>query len=110
MSSWSQFDPGWPGATSDSGSSDPGIDVVTINVPPAAQTRSVDELSARLKASGGMLIVDANSSDYIVAVNNGLRFSVTRQADGRFRITQSSAYLYAFIGVALIGALLLVRR
>ena len=103
--SWSQFNPGWPDTTPDTNG-----DVVVINAPQAAQVRSTDELSARLKASGGVLVVDPNSSDYIVAVNNGLRFSVIRQADGRYRIAQSSAYVFAIAGIALIGLLVLTRR
>ena len=96
-------------ADSAASAGDNGSDVITTDVS-GARTRSTAELTARIKQAGGALVVDANSSDYIVAANNGLRFSVTRQADGRYQITASNAYLYAIIGAGLIGILLIARK
>src|SRR5690348_8634767 len=89
-------------------SSSDDVDVITTTTT-AARTRNVSELSAKIKAAGGALVTDANSSDYIVAVNNGLRYSVTRLANGQYRITESSNYLL-LIGLAALAAVLLLSR
>lgn len=86
-----------------------GDDVITTTSE-APRTRNVQDLSAQIKAAGGALIVNANDSRYIVATNNGLRYSVTRLADGRFRIVESNAYLYAIGAAAVLAAILVFRQ
>jgi hypothetical protein len=81
-------------------------DVITTTTT-GADTRNVSELQARIKASGGKLTAAANSSDYIVAVNNRLRFSVTRDASGQFVITESQSYLW-LIGLAVVGGIVIL--
>lgn len=93
-----------PLQTDDSGDGD-----VISTTTTGARTRNAGELAARIKAAGGALVVDINSSDYIVAANNGLRFSLIRQADGSYRVLNSNAYLLAIAGIALIGLLVLRR-
>lgn len=85
-----------------------GEDVVSVTTV-AARTRNTGELNAKIKAAGGVLVTDINSSDYIVAVNNGLRFTVTALPDGRYQITESSNWLL-LLGAVLIGGLVLFRR
>src|SRR5258705_10246998 len=46
----------------------------------AKDARNVQELQSRIKAAGGVLTTSGESSDYLVAVNNKLKFSVTRNA------------------------------
>lgn len=76
----------------------------------AASVRTVAELQARIKAAGGKLVVNANSSDYLVAVNNGLRFGVVKQADGSYVITDSSQFIL-YLGIAIaVGAVILLSR
>lgn len=87
----------------------PYIDRVVINAPKGADVRNVQELQGRLKAAGGALIVGPNSSDYIVAINNNGKFSVTRQPDGRFLIRESSTFSF-LIGAAVVVSLLLISR
>lgn len=75
----------------------------------APRTRTANELGARIKAAGGALMVNATDSDFIVATNNRLQFSVTPLPDGRYRITDNT-YRNLMIGALLIGAVLLLRR
>lgn len=85
------------------------IDVISTTST-AARARNTSELSASIKAAGGALTVNPNDSAYIVAVNNSLRFTVTRLANGQYRITESSN-LWLVLGVAgLIGLVFLSRR
>jgi len=90
------------------GSSD-GIDIITTTST-APRTRSAGELSVRVKQAGGALTVNASDSDYIVAVNNGLRFSVTLLANGQYRITESNNWLFLIGVVGLVGVILLSRK
>lgn len=90
-----------------------GSETVPGNVPgetTAADVRNVAELQARIKAAGGALRTNPNSSDYLVAVNNQLRFSVARQADGSFLITEFSWYWLAIWAAALIGLAVIAKR
>lgn len=87
----------------------PLIDRVVINAPKGADVRNVQELQGRLRAAGGSLIVGPNSSDYIVAINNNAKFSITRQANGQFLIRESQMFT-VLIGAAVIMGLLLVSR
>jgi len=84
-------------------------DVITTTTE-APRTRNTQDLSAQIKAAGGALTVSPNDSRYIVAVNNGLRYSVIRLPDGQYRITESSGYLYLIGGAALLGIVLLMRN
>ncbi len=102
------FDPPNPFAAPGASTND-SVDVVTIATI-AARTRNASELSAKIKASGGALVTDINSSDYIVAVNNGLRYSVTKLSNGQYRITESMNWLL-LLGVAgIVSVALLSRR
>lgn len=92
--------------SNDGGTDD--IEVITATTT-AASSRNVQEVQARIAAAGGALIVGPNSSDYIVAVNNRLKFSVTRRADGQFEIKDSSNY-WLVIGVAVIAGAVLISR
>jgi len=85
------------------------LDIITTTTT-GARTRNASELSAQIKAAGGTLTVNANDSNYIVAVNNGLRFTVTRLENGQYQIMESmNTYLLA--GVALlVGIAILSRR
>lgn len=83
-------------------------DVITTTVS-APRTRNAEELSARIKAANGALVVSANDSDYIVASNNRLWFSITPQSDGRILI-QESQVLYWLIGAGILAVVLLLRR
>ena len=75
----------------------------------AADTRNVQELQARIKKANGVVVAGPNSSDYIVAVNNTLRFSVTRRADGAFEIRESQ-YFWLLVGAGLIVGVLLITK
>lgn len=86
------------------------IDRVVINAVPGAKSRTIDELSRSVKAAGGVLTVQPNSSAYIVAVNNGLRFSVVQAGQGNFEIRENQTYLYLIGAAVLAGVLLLSRR
>lgn len=76
---------------------------ITTNVL-GAQSRNASELEARIKAAGGALVVTPDSSEYIVAANNPLRFTVTKLLNGQFRITANSYLIYALV----LGGLLAV--
>ena len=85
------------------------IDVITTTST-APRTRTAEELTARIKAANGALVVSANDSDLIVALNNSLRFSVTQLPDGRYRIAESLT-IWLLLGAAgLFGFILLSRR
>jgi len=86
-------------------------DAVIVTDITKSRTRTAAELSSLIKVHGGGLVVpDAYDSNYIVAVNNGLRFSITRLANGQFRITESMNWLL-LLGVAgIVGVVLLSRR
>lgn len=86
-----------------------GVDVITTTTT-AARTRNAGELSAKIKAAGGALVTDVNSSDYIVAVNNSLRYSITRLANGQYRVTESSSYYLLIGGLILIGAMVFLKQ
>lgn len=84
-------------------------DVITT-ITTGARTRNAAELSTQIQAAGGALTVNANDSNYIVAVNNGLRFSVTKLENEQYRVTESfnSILLIALAGI--VGIVLLSRR
>lgn len=87
------------------------IDVITTDVnAPAARTTA--ELSARLKAAGGTLIVGPQSSDFIVATNNRLQFSVEPDATrpGMYRITPSYLLWYLVGGGVAFALIVLARQ
>lgn len=84
------------------------LDTVTTNTD-LLSSRNVAQLQAKIKQAGGTLVVNANSSEYIVAVNNGLRFSVTKLANGQYAITDSSQYLVLIVAAAAIAAILLLK-
>lgn len=75
-----------------------------------ATIRNVNDLKARIKAAGGMLSANSTSSYYLVAVNNPLKFSVTRNAAGQFEIRESQNFYYLIGAAVLIGALLLAKK
>lgn len=75
-----------------------------------ARTRTVAELEAAIRQAGGRLIVNPNDSNYIVAVNNGLRFSVTRLANGQYAVTQSDFLTLLLLGLLGVGALIIISR
>lgn len=70
------------------------------------RTRTAAELTAALKAAGGTLVVNANSSELIVAVNNRMSFQIEQDPSDptKFRISPSNVTLYLLGG----GALLLL--
>ncbi len=74
----------------------------------AASVRNVTELQARIKAVGGALVVGPNTTDYLVAINNSLRFSVTRNAAGQFVIRESNNYQFVILAAVGIGLLMLL--
>lgn len=94
------------------GTEDDLYEVITINGEPGAQTRNVEELSDRIERAGGMVVVGPQSSDFIVAVNNRLRFNVEPDpsSPGRYRITQSYGYLLGIGAAVVVLALLLLRK
>ena len=75
----------------------------------AADTRNVQELQARIRQAGGVLKANANSSDYIVAINNRLKFSVVRVGD-QFEIRESNNFYYLVGAAVLVGVLVLAKR
>lgn len=88
---------------------DEAPDVITTTVE-APRTRNIQDLSAQIKAAGGALVVNANDSRYIVAINNGLRYSVTRLSDGRYRITASSMFPLLIGGAVVLAVALIASR
>jgi len=85
-------------------------DTVVIDAAPGATSRNVNELSASIKKAGGALVVYPNSSAYLVAINNGLRYSVTAVGNGQYRITEASNTLFLVAIAAVIGLVVLSRR
>lgn len=98
------------GGSGSSGTNTPpdsaGSDDVITTTTTAARTISSAELLARIKAAGGKLDVDRNSSDYIVAADNPLRFSTIQLANGQYRITGNYNLYYLAGGSALLLLLL----
>lgn len=88
---------------------DEGVDVISISTE-APRTRNTQDLTAQIKAAGGVLTVNPNDSRYIVAVNNTLRYSVTALGNGKYQITESSTYLYLIGGLAILAIVLFVRQ
>lgn len=86
-----------------------GDPVITVDAAPGATSRNTAELNASIKKAGGALAVYPNSSAYIVAVNNGLHYSVTKLSDGTYRITESQMPLYLIVGAVILGVVLLSR-
>lgn len=84
------------------------IDVITTTST-APRTRTAGELAARIKAGNGALVINASDSDFIVATNNSLQFSVTQLPDGRYRVVDNT-YRNLAIGALLIGIVILSRR
>ena len=76
----------------------------------AADARNVQELQTRIRAGGGVLTANPNSSDYIVAINNRLKFSVTRNQAGQYEIRESQNYYYLIGAAVLVGVLLLSKK
>jgi len=114
--SWSSFfSPGSaapaPEPASSNNSNDNGsADDVVRTTATAATTRNVNELQAQIQRSGGVLTVGPNSSEYLVAVNNRLRFTVTRTASGQFEIQETSYMPWLIGGAAVLAAVLLTRK
>lgn len=101
--------PGFDTITSDD------VDVLRINAQLAPSVRDAESLAAKIKNAKGKLTVNANSSDLIVALNNRLRFSITRNAVGDYEITDrlgvgSSALLLIVGGISLVLILLASSR
>jgi hypothetical protein len=90
---------------------DPVIDLNEIEVVNASapRTATAAELTARIKAAGGALTVKAYSSEWLVAINDSLRFSVERLQSGDYKITSRPLETYALIGGALLLLVLLTR-
>lgn len=84
------------------------VDVITTTST-APRTRTAEELAARIKAGNGALVINASDSDFIVATNNSLRFSVTRLSDGRYRVIDNT-YRNLVIGVALLIGVVFLSR
>jgi hypothetical protein len=76
----------------------------------AADARNVQELQRRIQSVGGALTANPNSTDYIVAVNNRLKFSVTQLANGQFVIRESSNFALLIGLAAIAGVVVLSRR
>lgn len=80
----------------------------------AVNSRNAGELGTRIKAASGKLTVAANSSDLIVALNNTLRFSVTRNAAGNYeitdRFTSGNLTLAALVAGAIVLTVVLSRQ
>ncbi len=89
--------------------SDDNADVITTATT-AADVRNAQELQRRIKAGGGVVVANPNSSDYIVAVNNRLKFSVTRNAGGQFEIRESQNFIYLIAAAVIVGALVLLKK
>lgn len=54
----------------------------------AARSRNAQELAYRVeRANNKTLVVGPQSSELIIALNNTLRFSATKRADGNYEIT-----------------------
>ena len=105
---WAQH--GLAALSNDSGDgSDGEIDVISTSTE-APRTRNVQDLGAQIQAAGGALVVGPNDSRYIVAVNNGLRYSVTQVANGQYRITESNMYLYLITGLIVVGVVVVMNR
>lgn len=85
-------------------------DTTIVTTTTAADTRNAQELQSRIKANGGVVRANANSSDYIVAVNNRLKFSVTRAADGSFEIRESSYFWLVVGATALVGLAVIAKK
>lgn len=77
----------------------------------APRTRNAEELSARIRNAGGALAVNASDSDYLVAINNSLRFSITQTTSGQMVIRESQTLWWVLgFGIALAALLLLRSR
>lgn len=76
----------------------------------AADTRNAQELQQRIKAQGGAIRTDANSSDYIVAANNRLKFSITPVANGKFLIRESNYFWLVVGAAALVGLAVIAKK
>lgn len=77
----------------------------------APRVRSADELGAAIAAAKGKLTVSANSSNLIVALNNSLRFSVTRTVSGDYEITdRGDVVLLVGLGAAALLLVLIASR
>ena len=104
--SWADFKPGFPGDyVADTNGSDIDVAVISTEAP---RTRNVQDLGAQIKAAGGAVVVGPNDSRYIVAINNRLRYSVTRLANGQYRITENNLVGYGLAGLLIIGAIVLL--
>jgi hypothetical protein len=90
----------------------PGVndtDIVRTNAPVAASARNVSELQTLIRKAGGTLVVDPNSSYYLVAANNRLKFSIQQIGPDKFAVRESSMFMI-LIGVAVVAGVVLVSR
>ena len=94
----------WPNPDTDEGDDD----VLKVGVT-APKLTTARELSAKIKAMGGMVIVSPYSSEAIIATNNSLQFSVKRLADGSYQITDNGLTMYYLLGGGAFLLLLLFK-
>lgn len=100
-----------PNVTADTVSANDVLyDTTVTTTTTAADTRNAQELQGRIKAGGGVVKTNANSSDYIVAVNNRLKFSVTRAVDGSYEIRESNYFWLVVGAAALVGLAVIAKK
>ena len=100
----------WLGKDNASTGAQAGSDAdYTETITTNAAASNVSELQKRIKLAGGVLITTGDSPNYTVAINNTLRFSVARRADGSYEIRESQ-YFWLLIGAAAIVGVLLITK
>lgn len=82
LGGWEDFDIGFP-VVPDNWSLNGDDDYTITTTSAGPRLRTAEEVAAAIKAAGGKLVVGANSSELIIALNNQLRFSV-RQVAGAY--------------------------
>jgi hypothetical protein len=92
--------------------STPSIDPSEIEQGPTAvapRTATAAELKAKIAQARGALTVKAYSSEWLLATNDWLNFSVERLQNGDYKITARPLETYALIGGAFLFIYLLTR-
>jgi hypothetical protein len=99
-----------------SGGSDGGLDVIS-SITSIAGIASASELSALiLRSPGNKLLAHQGDSAWLVAMNHSLQFSVVKQSDGTYAITDrlggvgSTGIIIAAVAVAILVPLLISGR
>lgn len=91
------------------GAGAPGDDNYTDTIKIEAAASNVQELQKRIRNAGGVLVTPGDSPNYTVAINNTLRFSVTRRQDGSYEIRESQ-YFWLIVGAAVVVGLLAIAK